>query len=190
MSVRQPLLLLLEDLQWCDHESLEWLHYLLRFDVSADVLVIGTMRPEEVESSHPLESLLKTLRSREQVAEILLGPLSTIETATLAEHIAGQGLDEQAAADFYRETEGNPLFIVETLRMSGGKFKAIERRSRSDPGAVASTIQAVIAARLELLSSLGHELANQAAVIGRAFTFQVLAQASRLDEEFACPGVG
>jgi DNA-binding SARP family transcriptional activator/Tfp pilus assembly protein PilF len=189
LSARQPLLLLLEDLQWCDHESLEWLHYLLRFDASAHVLVIGTMRPEEVESSHPLESLLKTLRSREQVAEILLGPLSAVETATLAEHIAGQDLDQQEAADFYRETEGNPLFIVETLRMSGGKFKAIERRSRSDPGAVASRTQAVIAARLELLSSLGHELANQAAVIGRAFTFQVLAQASRLDEDSLVQGL-
>ena len=189
LSIRQPLLLLLEDLQWCDHESLEWLHYLLRFDASSHVLVIGTMRPEEVESSHPLESLLKTLRNGEQVAEILLGPLSTVETATLAEHIAGQDLDQQEAADFYRETEGNPLFIVETLRMTGGKFKAIERRSRRDPGAVASRIEAVIAARLELLSSLGHELANQAAVIGRAFTFQVLAQASRLDEDSLVQGL-
>ena len=189
LSVRQPLLLLLEDLQWCDQESLEWLHYLLRFDPNAHVLVIGTMRPEEVESSHPLGSLLKTLRSGEQVAEIHLGSLNTVETATLAEYIAGQDLDQQEAADFYRETEGNPLFIVETLRMSGGKFKVIERRSRSDPGAVASRIQAVIAARLELLSSLGRGLAKQAAVIGRAFTFQVLAQASRLDEDALVQGL-
>jgi DNA-binding SARP family transcriptional activator/Tfp pilus assembly protein PilF len=189
LSVRQPLLLLLEDLQWCDRESLEWLHYLLRFDPRAHVLVIGTMRPEEVETSHPVESLLKTLRSREQVAEILLGPLSAVETATLAEHIAGQDLDQQKTTDFYRETEGNPLFIVETLRMSGGKFKAREHRSRSDPGGVPTTIQAVIAARLELLSSLGHELANQAAVIGRAFTFQVLAHASRLDEDSLVEGL-
>ncbi len=189
LSVRQPLLLLLEDLQWCDRESLEWLHYLLRFDPHAHVLVVGTMRPEEVETSHPLESLLKMLRSREQVTEIQLGPLNAVETATLAEHIAGQDLEQQETADFYRETEGNPLFIVETLRMSGGTFKAIEFGLHSDPAAVPITIQAVIAARLEHLSILGHELASQAAVIGRAFTFQVLAHASRLDEDSLVQGL-
>jgi DNA-binding SARP family transcriptional activator len=180
LGVRQPLLLLLEDLQWCDRETLEWLHYLLRFDSPARVLVIGTVRPEEVATAHPLESLLKTLRSGRHVAEILLLPLNAAETASLAAHIAGRDLDEQMAADLYRDTEGNPLFIVETLRMSGGKSK---RMARGDRVALPSRIQAVIAARLAHLSPLGHELASLAAVLGRAFTFQVLTQASPLDED-------
>ncbi|TMD66131.1 MAG: 6-hydroxy-D-nicotine oxidase, partial [Chloroflexi bacterium] len=47
LNARQPLLLLLDDLQWCDNESLEWLHYLLRFEPGAHLLLIGTVRAEE-----------------------------------------------------------------------------------------------------------------------------------------------
>ena len=48
-----PVLLWIEDLQWCDHDTLEWLHYLLRFDEQARLLVLGTLRPEEALSDHP-----------------------------------------------------------------------------------------------------------------------------------------
>src|SRR5262249_26042215 len=47
LNAHQPLLLLLDDLQWCDPETLEWLHYLLRFDPKARLLLIGTVRSEE-----------------------------------------------------------------------------------------------------------------------------------------------
>ncbi len=189
LSVRQPCLLLLEDLQWCDRETLEWLHYLLRFDPHARMLVIGTVRPEEVATSHPLESLLKTLQSRRQVAEIPLLPLNATETASLAAHIAGRHLDQHLAADLYRETEGNPLFIVETMRMDGGSSRDMEYLPRRDPAVLPSTIQAVLAVRLEHLSPPGQELASLAAVLGRAFTFQVLAQASHLNEDSLVQGL-
>ena len=41
----QPLLLVLDDLQWCDADTLEWLHFLLRFDRRARLLIVGTVRP-------------------------------------------------------------------------------------------------------------------------------------------------
>ena len=45
LGARQPLLLLLDDLQWGDRETLKWLHFLLRFDPQARLLVVGTVRP-------------------------------------------------------------------------------------------------------------------------------------------------
>lgn len=47
LSACQPLLLLLDDLQWCDNETLEWLHYLLHFEPGACLLLIGTVRSGE-----------------------------------------------------------------------------------------------------------------------------------------------
>ena len=38
LAAPQPLLLLIDDLQWCDQETLEWLHFLLRFDPAARLL--------------------------------------------------------------------------------------------------------------------------------------------------------
>jgi DNA-binding SARP family transcriptional activator len=51
LGMRQPLLLLLDDLQWCDPETLEWLHYLLRADPQARMLLIGTVRAEDLVSN-------------------------------------------------------------------------------------------------------------------------------------------
>jgi predicted ATPase len=61
-EVEGPLLLVLDDLQWCDRETLEWLHYLLRADEKARLLVVGTVRPEEVDAQHALDTLLLNLR--------------------------------------------------------------------------------------------------------------------------------
>jgi len=52
LQASQPLLLLIDDLQWCDQETLEWLHYLLRFDPRARLLVVGTARAEELSGQH------------------------------------------------------------------------------------------------------------------------------------------
>lgn len=70
------LLLLLDDLQWCDAETLEWLHYLLRFDAGISggtkLLMIGTARSEEVNATHPLTRLTMALRVTDQLTEIAL----------------------------------------------------------------------------------------------------------------------
>jgi predicted ATPase len=86
----QPILLLLDDLQWCDQETLEWLHFLLRFDPTARLLVIGCAREEELPQTHPLRTLLLHLRSTAAVTEIALQPLDAAETAKLATQVASR----------------------------------------------------------------------------------------------------
>ena len=54
----QPLLLSIDDLHWCDRETLEWLHYLLRSAPKAQLLVVGTLRPEETDENHPLPAIV------------------------------------------------------------------------------------------------------------------------------------
>ena len=48
-ATTQPTLLLIEDLHWCDRDTLEWLHYLLRFNPRARLLVVRTVSINEVE---------------------------------------------------------------------------------------------------------------------------------------------
>ena len=63
LAAPQPLLLLIDDLQWCDQETLEWLHFLLRFDPMARLLVVGCAREEELPPHHPLRTFLLHLRT-------------------------------------------------------------------------------------------------------------------------------
>jgi DNA-binding SARP family transcriptional activator/predicted ATPase len=197
LSADQPLLLRLDDLQWCDQDTLEWLHYLLRFDPRARLLVVGTARTEEIEVGHALAALLLNLRGAGQLHEIALGPLDGAETAELAAHAAGRKLDPDQASHVYRETEGNPLFVVEAVRAARTDLREpsamVGRRTPDmlplDPQRLPPKVHAVIAARLAQLSDSGRKLAGLAATIGRAFTLDVLARAHDGDEESLVSGV-
>jgi hypothetical protein len=187
----RPLLLAIDDLQWCDRDTLEWLHFLLRFDRGARLLVTGTYRTEEVGEGHPLVSLLHALRPHGQVTEVELGPLDEAATRTLAARVAGREIDPGVAKLLFRETEGNPLFVVETVRaglpLRGPSQAAGPAALPGDPSpggaALPPKVRSVLEARLAQLSPPARDLAELAAVIGREFPFELLARAGRRDEE-------
>ena len=184
---QQPLLLVIDDLQWSDQETLEWLSYLLHFAVNVRLLMIGSIRSGTVEAAHPLQPWLATLRQEQILTEIRLRPLDEKETAALAGHLALRELTVEQSLDLYRETEGNPFFIVETVRAAleqAGDAPPDQTRSQiMMSGPLPPGVQAIIESRLDQLSSAARDLAERAAVIGREFSFEVLAQASGLDDE-------
>jgi len=190
LGARQPLVLLLDDLQWCDRETVEWLHFLLRFDAHARLLILGTVRPEETTPAHPLEALLAALRRDGQVTEIALGPLDAAGTVLLAGHLAGGDLDAELAVHLYRETEGKPTFCRRSDAHGGWeKAKDTGPQVALHGFGMSPTVQAVITARLAQLSPQARELVGLAAVIGRAFTFEVLAMASGGNEDTLVRGL-
>lgn len=178
----QPLLLMLDDIQWSDRETLEWLHYVLRSEARARLMVLATMRPEEVGDEHALSELLPALRRNDQLAEIVLRPFELAETAALARQITGRELDPKHAARLHHETEGNALFVVEFLRA-----RIMEQSERKDERRPVSglppTVQSVLRARLAHLSPAARELAGVAATVGREFAFDVLQQVSGYEVE-------
>jgi DNA-binding SARP family transcriptional activator len=179
----QRLLLLVDDLQWCDRDTLEWLHYLMRFDPQARLMIVGTSRNEEIGDDHPLASLLRALRRAGRLTTIHLDPLNEAETIALAENVASQRIDPGVAMCLYEETEGNPLFVVETVR--AGLPTATRETDSGErvciPHPLPSRIQDALSERLAQLSSPARELVNVAAIIGREFTFEALAAAAELD---------
>jgi DNA-binding SARP family transcriptional activator/predicted ATPase len=190
LTAPQPLLLLVDDLHWCDTETLEWLRYLLHFAPRARLLVLGSARPEELTATHPLHAFLRHLRSAEQLTTLELSPLDVEQTAALADQTAGQSLSLAAHQAVYHTTAGNPLFVVETVR-TGSQWSTFEehrsgatiRPAGELSGCLPPKIQAVIQSRLAHLSPAGRDLVWLAASIGRAFTFDVLVQASGADKD-------
>ncbi|MFN8440055.1 MAG: BTAD domain-containing putative transcriptional regulator [Caldilineaceae bacterium] len=190
LAAPQPLLLLLDDLHWCDRETLEWLRYLLHFEPKAKLLLVGTARPEEVDGTHPLQALCRHLRGSDQLSEIELNPLDKTETVSLATQIAQQALAEQTQQLLYRATAGNPLFIVEMTRAGLNKENWVDATQSGPLPALPvpafvlpPKVQAVIQTRLTQLSPVARELAQFAATIGQDFTFDVLMRASKQDED-------
>ncbi len=66
------LVLLIDDLQWCDGDTLEFLHYLLRFAADVRLLVVGTIRIDEIDAQHAVRGLSTALRRTDQLVEIAL----------------------------------------------------------------------------------------------------------------------
>jgi DNA-binding SARP family transcriptional activator len=177
-----PLLLVADDLHWCDRETLQFLHYLLRVEPGARLLVAATARREEIDRQHSLHDLLVGLHALECFTEIELGRFTREETAMLAERTVGYPLEQPEGDRLYAETEGNPLFVVEALRagwMSG----------HAGRGWMSPRVQAVIESRLVQLSEPARDLVGVAATVGRAFTTDVLAAASEADEETLVRGL-
>jgi DNA-binding SARP family transcriptional activator len=168
LAAGAPLLLIVDDAQWADAQSLRLIHDLIRSAPSARLLVAATARREELDEHHPLTALTTALAAQGRLTEIGLARLSRADTARLAGHITRVPLDAAGLGRLYADSEGNPLFVVEALR--------------PDAPAAASKVQAVIAGRLAHLSPEAAAVAGVAAAIGRAFTADLLAAASGLDD--------
>jgi DNA-binding SARP family transcriptional activator/predicted ATPase len=164
---RKPLLLYLDDMQWCDPGSFEWLNFLLISRESGGLLVLGTVRAEETGREHPFTSFLAGLRQSGTVLEIPLEPLNEQETAELAGRESAKPLESRRLGEIFQATRGNPLFVVESVRA----------------GLQSTRVHAVIAARLSQLSAASYELAGVASVVGRPFSFELLEKATDWDED-------
>ena len=200
----RPRLLVIDDLQWSDSETLAWLPHLLEDAQDERLLVVGTVRSEEFDDYAALQTLCETLRRRGQFDEINLEPLTAPEIAQLAGEVAGEPLDEQRTAWLVGATEGNPLFVVETARLLQdedadltAEFAATYAPSlaqgpvpmahhNAPPQArlalLPKSVLAVIDARLARLSKPARSVAEVAATIGRSFAMPVLREAAALDE--------
>jgi tetratricopeptide (TPR) repeat protein len=163
---RKPLLLYLDDMQWCDSDSFEWLNALLTSPAGSRVLLLGTVRAEEIDREHPFTRFLSTLRQSGMVTEIQLALLNAEESAELARAESAKPLETAKLVEIFRATRGNPLFVLETVRA----------------GLQSTRVHAVIVARLGQLTPPSYELAGFASVIGRPFSFELLQEATDWDE--------
>src|SRR4029453_5902205 len=75
-----PLLLVADDLHWTDRETLQFLHYLLRAHPQARLLVVATVRPEELDPQHPLHHLRTGLGALARVPRVGVGGPARPET--------------------------------------------------------------------------------------------------------------
>ena len=185
----QPVLLLVDDLQWADQETLDWLHYLIRYETPTPLLVLATLRTDDAEERARCQPLLRELARHKRLSEIQLRPLSIGDTTVLAQQILGSEPFATYAAQLYHETDGNPFYIVETVRSRPRSF--IESDSFLQPDDIGSEIEhylpprvrALIEERLARLSPPANEILQLAAVIGRRFDYALLAAATNRNEE-------
>jgi DNA-binding SARP family transcriptional activator/tetratricopeptide (TPR) repeat protein len=171
----RPRLMIIDDLQWCDAETIELIGFVVRSARTAPVLFVGTVRSEELPEHHPLGRLVDALSHDRAVTTVPLDPLDEATTARLAARIRpSDTVDSELAARLWCETEGNPLFVIEVLRagISPDRSQAV----------LTPTMRAVLRARLGQLPDGARRLTEVAAVIGRPFSVGLMVSATGISE--------
>ncbi|MDO5712450.1 MAG: AAA family ATPase, partial [Micrococcales bacterium] len=171
LSVDRPLLLVIDDLQWCDKATVSWLSFLMSFTGAAALLVVATARRDELARSDIAEQV-QAMSATGGAEHLSLGDLSAEESALLAAGIRGHPLSEDELALVMSATRGNPLYLAEVLRKTSAR-----------PGPLTATdLDGVLDSRLSRLSAQAQQVAQLASAVGRDFTLNLLIEASDLSE--------
>jgi len=192
-SATQPLVLVLDDLQWADKPSLQLLRHVVASDDIQRLLIVGTYRDSELSGSHPLVEVLAWLRREPGVHRIELQGLDDTGVIAFMEAAAGHQLDDAGvglAHALYRETDGNPFFVGEVLRHlseTGAIFQDRTGRwmTSDDLPAVAlpDSIREVLSSRVARLGDKAGRILSYAAVIGKDFDLELLGRASDCSQD-------
>jgi predicted ATPase len=116
-AARRPLLLVLDDLHWADAPSLALLRFVSRELEDAGPLVLGSYRHAEVDRGHPLLATLADLTRGQRRRRLLLGGLDQRDVASFVALVAGVEPSPELAAAVHRQTDGNPFFVTEVVRL-------------------------------------------------------------------------
>ena len=174
---QNPLLLVLEDLHWAHGSTLAWLHTLARRVADAQLLLIGTYRPEADGPHGKVSNMMRRLEQRGMGSELALFRLSRDDVGVWMD-----GASPDLVTSICRHTEGNPFFVLETqralceseeLRLEEGGWVAT---TPPDDLPVPDSVRHVIEMRLTRLSAEARKVLEAAAIVGRTFDLDVLAR--------------
>lgn len=178
----RPLVLILDDLHWADTSSLLFLRFLARELGDARLLILGAYRDVALDLHHPLRQTLGELAREQGSQTILLRGLTEQAVACFIQNTPGLSPSESLIAAVHQQTEGNPFFLTEVVRLltSEGQQPQIPAPQSVSTLSIPQRVYDVISRRLAALSEICLRVLTVASVIGREFALEVLTRASDL----------
>src|SRR5712671_891404 len=196
LSAKQPLFVVLENLQWADASSLELLHFVGRQIEGQRIVLLGTYNEAERDSNAVLRSTEQSLLRLGFLTVYKLGPLGQAEVEDIVHQMFGvdKNVTRHFSAMLYDWTRGNPFFVEETLKSLVDLGTLSQREGRwtgweMETVQLPSTIRDVVKARVDRLALNARTLANLAAVIGTRAPYDTLARVSGLSESDIIAGL-
>lgn len=160
-SARQPLVLLFDDVQWCDESSAAALHVAARMNRARPLLIVLAARDGELCDNAPIQQALRGLRRDGLLRELVLGPLAPDDLAHLIEE-AAPGADSRGLS---WACGGNPLLAIELARARVG-------------GAAVESLGELVRERLARCGVAATEVLRWAAVLNPRIELRLLGEVS------------
>jgi DNA-binding SARP family transcriptional activator len=189
LAAEQPLAISLDDLQWCDSDSCNLLHFLARRTEHAPVLWLGTLSLGALERDAPAARLCRALRGKAHASVISLGPLTEEDLWRVIRemgHLSTPTGARRFANRIFGVTAGNPFYAIELLKTMfaqgllavdevSGEWTALSgamTAGREFP--VSQTVHDVIAERIDRLLEELNDVLITVAVAGAGCRTEVL----------------
>ncbi len=180
LARERPLVIVVDDLHWAESTFLDLIEHLVDFSHGYPIMVVGTARPELLDTRPGWGS------GKPNATTIALEPLSEAESREMISNLLDRlPLSPAVESRITRAVDGNPLFTEELVAMLVDE----ELLRRNEEGWVArsdlselpvpSTINALLAARLEGLPSLERAILTAAAVEGAVFHRSAVSELAR-----------
>ena len=150
---------------------------------SEKVLVVGTFRSEQLAADvegrpNPLVETIRLMRRQDLIKEINVKSLDQSNISELANNMLGGNLQQELAQKLSDESQGNPLFVVESLRMLDASNSLVQENNRwrltNSAIGIPLKIKDIILQRLGVLSGNHRNVLNVASVIGEKFDVEIL----------------
>jgi DNA-binding SARP family transcriptional activator len=177
-AAKRPLVLVLDDLHAADEPSLLLLQFVARELGESRLLIVGAYRDVDPTLSDPLTTTVTELAREPVTRTLALVGLGEADVARFIEAAAPGASAAELGPVVHAETEGNPLFVGEIVRLLAAE-RGLDEPAMT-PLAIPESVREVIGRRLRHLSDECNRLLAQASVLGREFDLDALAGVSGL----------
>ena len=180
-ATREPLVLVLDDLHAADTPSLILLQFLARELAETRIVVLAAYRDTELARGSPLMQSVVALRRESVTREIPLSGLTRDDVVHFIRQTAGTDAPACVVNAISAQTEGNPLFLGEIVRLLAHEGRLTDPGQRTPSRlAIPQGVREVIGLRLGHLSGACNELLILASMLGREFRLDALERVSEL----------
>jgi DNA-binding CsgD family transcriptional regulator len=162
-----PVLLVLEDLHWADSTTRDLLRHLASRLYDERLLVVATVRTDDLDRRHPLLPVLAEIVHRPEVARVDLGPLGNDDLVQHLRGLAGAGVEHDDLVAVAQRAGGNPFHAEELLAAGSDRLPP--------------SLRDALRLRLDRLPMEAQQLLGEVAVLGAAIDAGLLASVTTLD---------
>jgi len=169
MTRRHPLVMVVEDVHWADDALLDFIEHLAQWSVDAPILVVAAARPELLANRVGWGGGIRN------AAMISLTPLRNSDASVLLAALLDRAvLPADTQQQILERAGGNPLYVTELVRLVADSH-LLDASGKIGELALPDSVQAIIAARIDLLGLEEKEVLQAASVLGKVFWSGALA---------------
>ena len=181
LAVGRQLVVMIDDVQWADDASAQFVHYFARQAAGRPLLLVCAYRDEELDTHERLAGLVASLRREPHARHMPLARLRMADAEALLEQLDHPKLKLPGLAErLHRETDGNAFFLTSMLHaLTHGEISD----TASDALPLPDALRAAVRVRIGHVPAEARPTLDVAAVLGRRFDFETLLAVTREPED-------